>query len=62
MHKLGTLPFFFGNTCPQFHSSLKLYYVLAIAKNKDMESYGIDSLLAAFVDELQTLCIEGVFQ
>lgn len=60
VHKLGVLSFFLGNIRPQFRSSLKAYYVLAIAKHEDVVTYGIDNLLTP-VEELKSLYIlEGV--
>ena len=59
-HKLGCLFFTLGNIRPQFRSTLKAIYVLAIGRNQDISKYGLDALLAPFVDDLKTLYLDGI--
>ena len=59
-HKLGCLFFSLGNVRPQYRSSLKSIYLVAVAKSQDITRYGIDVFLRPFVEDLKRLYIDGV--
>ena len=44
-HKLGCLFFTLANIQPQYRSSLKAVFLLAVAHCEDMDKYGIDNFL-----------------
>lgn len=55
-HKLGCLFF----TLPQYRSSLKAIYLLAVARCEDIDRYEIDTYLQPFVDDLKRLYLDGI--
>ena len=59
-HKLGCLFFSLGNIRPQYRSSLKSIYLVAVAKSQDITRYGIDVFLRPFVEDLKSLYIDGI--
>ena len=59
-HKLGCLFFSLGNIRPQYRSSLKSIYLIAVAKYQDITRYGIDVFLRPFVQDLKRLYIDGI--
>ena len=59
-HKLGCLFFSLENIRPQYRSSLKSIYLVAVAKSQDITQYGIDILLRPFVEDLKRLYIDGI--
>ena len=59
-HKLGCLFFFLANIRPQFRSTLKSIYLVAVARHQDIQNYGIDDFLFPFVEDLKTLYIDGI--
>lgn len=59
-HKLGCLFFSLGNIRPQYRSSLKSIFLLAVAKSQDIDRYGIDLFLRPFVEDLKRLYIDGL--
>ena len=59
-HKLGCLFFSLGNIRPQYRSSLKSIYLVAVAKSEDIARYGIDVFLRPFVHDLKRLYIDGI--
>ena len=59
-HKLGCVFFSLGNIRPQFRSSLKSIFLVALGKYKDIEEYGIDSFLRPFVEDIKTLYCDGI--
>ena len=59
-HKLGALFFSLGNIRPHLRSTLKSIFVLGIGRVEDIKKYGIDAFLSPFVDDLNTLYIDGV--
>ena len=59
-HKLGCLFFSLGNIKPQYRSSLKSIYLVAIAKSQDITRYGIDVFLRPFIEDLKRLYIDGI--
>ena len=59
-HKLGCIFFFLANVRPQFRSTLKSIQLVAVARHQDVQHYGIDDLLAPFVNDLKTLYCDGV--
>lgn len=63
-HKLGALCFSLGNVRPHLRSTLKSIFVLAIGKTDDIKTYGMDTFLSPFVDEInvvdsQHYCFHG---
>ena len=59
-HKLGCLFFTLGNIRPMYRSSLKAIFLLAVARSKDIDRYGIDLFLRPFVDDLKHLYADGI--
>lgn len=59
-HKLGALFFSLGNIRPHLRSTLKSIFVLAIGKAEDIKAYGMDSFLSPFVDDLNSLYLDGI--
>lgn len=59
-HKLGCLFFSLGNIRPQFRSSLKAIFLLAVARSEDIDRYGIDTFLKPFVEDLKSLYADGI--
>ena len=59
-HKLGALFFSLGNIRPHLRSTLKSIFVLAIGRVEDIKKYGIDTFLSPFVDDLNTLYLDGI--
>ena len=59
-HKLGCLFFSIGNIRPQYRSSLKSIYLVAVAKSQGITRYGIDVFLRPFVQDLKRLYIDGI--
>jgi len=58
--KLGCIFFFLGNVRPQFRSTFKSIYLVAVAKSVDIAKYGIDEFLKPFVDDLKILYCNGI--
>ena len=59
-HKLGCLFFTLSNIRPQYRSTLKAINLIAVAKYKDICTYGINKYLSPFVDDLKTLYCDGI--
>ena len=59
-HKLGALFFSLGNIRPHLRSTLKSIFVLAIGRAEDIKEYGMDAFLSPFVDDLNTLYLDGI--
>ena len=59
-HKLGCLFFTLANIRPQYRSSLKAIFLLAVARCEDIDKYGIDKFLSPFVDDLKHLYLDGI--
>ena len=59
-HKLGCIFFTIGNIRPAFRSSLKAIFLVAVAKCSDIDTYGIDTFLKPFVEELKLLYLDGL--
>ena len=60
IHKLGCLFFTLGNIRPQFRSTLKAIFLVAVAKSSDIAEHGIDEFLRPFVEDLKVLYCDGV--
>ena len=48
------------NIRPQFRSSLKAIFVVAVGKHLDICKHGIDPFLSPFVADLRTLYLDGI--
>ena len=59
-HKLGCLFFTIGNIQPRYRSLLKAINLAAVGKHQDIRTYGIDTFLSSFVDDLKTLYCDGI--
>ena len=59
-HKVGALFFSLGNIRPHLRSTLKSIFVLTIGRVEDIKKYGIDAFLSPFVDDLNTLYLDGI--
>ena len=59
-HTLGCLFFSLGNIRPQYRSTLKSIYLVAVAKSQGITRYGIDVFLRPFVEDLKRLYIDGI--
>ena len=59
-HKLGCLFFTLANIQPQYWSSLKAIFLLAVARCEDIDKFGIDKFLSPFVDDLKRLYLDGI--
>ena len=59
-HKLGCLFFTLSNIRPQYRSTLTAINLIAVAKYKDICTYGIDKYLSPFVDDLKKLYCDGI--
>ena len=58
--KLGCIFFFLGNVRPQFRSTFKSIYLVAVAKSVDISRYGIDEFFKPFVEDLKILYCNGM--
>lgn len=58
-HKLGCLFFTLGNIKPAYRSTFKAIFLVAVARTKDIEEYGIDAFLKPFVEDLKELYLNG---
>lgn len=58
-HKLGCLFFFLANIRPQYRSTFKAIYLVAVARSQDIAHYGIDQFLTPFVEDLKVLYCDG---
>ena len=59
-HKLGCLFFFLGNVRPQYRSTFKAIHLVAVARSEDINTYGIDTFLSPFVEDLKVLYCDGI--
>ena len=59
-HKLGCLFFFLGNVRPQYQSTFKAIHLVAVAQSEDINTYGIDTFLSPFVEDLKVLYCDGI--
>ena len=59
-HKLGCLFFTLANVRPQYRSSLKAIFLLAVGCCEDIDKFGIDEFLSPFVDDLKRLYLDGI--
>ncbi|XP_028417339.1 uncharacterized protein LOC114541732 isoform X2 [Dendronephthya gigantea] len=59
IHKIGVFYFVLGNIRPMFRSSIRSIQLIAIAKTKDIKSFGIDNLLMPFIEDVN--CLAKVF-
>ncbi|XP_028418541.1 uncharacterized protein LOC114543958 [Dendronephthya gigantea] len=55
IHKIGVFYFVLGNIRPMFRSSIRSIQLIAIAKTKDIKSFGIDNLLMPFIEDVNCL-------
>ena len=54
------MPFFtLGNIKPAYRSTFKAIFLVAVARTKDIEEYGIDAFLKPFVEDLKELYLNG---
>lgn len=58
--KLGCIFFFIGNLRPQFLSTFKSIYLVAVAKSVDISRYSIDAFLNPFIEDLSILYCNGM--
>ena len=59
-HKLGCLFFTLGNIRPAYRSTFKAIFLVAVARTKDIDEYGIDTFLKPFVEDLKELYLNGL--
>ena len=52
--------FFLGDVRPQFRSTLKNIHLLAVGRSVDIQNYGINAFLSAFVEDLKWLYCDGI--
>jgi hypothetical protein len=60
LHKLSMFYVTFANIPPQYRSKLQNIFLLAIARSKDLKSFGLDRLLGDFVSTVDTLRETGI--
>lgn len=54
------MPFFtLGNIKPAYRSTFKAIFLVAVARTKDIEEYGIDAFLKPFVEDLKELYLNS---
>jgi hypothetical protein len=58
-HTLGCFYYTLGNIRPVFRSSLKMIFILAIAKTVDIKRYGCEVLLNDFIEDMSKLSSES---
>ncbi len=58
MYLLGLLYYTLGNIVPKLRSTIQSIQLLSVVKDTFVRKYGIDAILAPFVDEVKLL--EGV--
>lgn len=51
----GIFYFTLGNVSPKYRSKLSAIHLVAIAKHKNLSTYGMDALLKPFVRDLKRL-------
>ncbi|XP_029942559.1 uncharacterized protein LOC115384425 [Salarias fasciatus] len=60
VHKLGFIYYTLKCLPPEYHSSLKSHFLLAVYKTDDVKTYGINAILDPIVNKIKELEDEGI--
>lgn len=59
-HKVGIVLYTLGNIHPKYRSQLKMINLVLVATVPVIEKHGLDAVLKPFIQDLNSLCAEGL--